>query len=140
MSEPRLLLVEDSSEDVLFFRRAVREAGLGCSLEVAADGQEAINRLQVGGEMALSHVILDLKLPRMSGLEILAWMRSRPDLRERPVIILTSSQVPSDIQKASELGIDAFLVKPVSFRELVDVVRVIADRWKFPTAAAPKPV
>ena len=67
-------------------------------------------------------------------LEILAWVRAHPVLAALPVIILTSSQVPSDIHKADALGVDAFLVKPVSFKALVDIVHEIAGRWKIPVA------
>lgn len=139
MSHPKILLVEDSPEDVLFFKKAFVQAGLICSLEVANDGQEAMDRLASGAGTDPSHVILDLKVPRFSGLEVLSWIRSHPLLVRMPAIILTSSQVPSDIQKATALGVDAFLVKPVSFRSLVEVVQGIADRWKIPTGLAQKP-
>jgi CheY-like chemotaxis protein len=139
MSSPKILLVEDSSEDVLFFKKAFVQAGLVCSLEVATDGQEAMERLAAGVGTDPSHVVLDLKLPRFSGLEVLSWIRSHPVLDRMPVIILTSSQLPTDIQKATALGIDAFLVKPVSFRDLVGVVHGIADRWKIPTGVVQKP-
>jgi len=138
MSSPKILLVEDSSEDVLFFKKAFVQAGLVCSLEVAVDGQEAMERLASGAGTDPSHVVLDLKLPRFSGLEILSWMRTHPVLVRMPAIILTSSQLPMDIQKATALGVDAFLVKPVSFRDLVEVVHGIARRWKIPTGVAQK--
>src|SRR5258708_26045381 len=86
-----------------------------------------------------SHVILDLKVPRFSGLEVQSWIRSHPVIVGMPAIILTSSQVPSDIQKATALGVDAFLVKPVLFRNLVEVVTGIAERWRIPTGLAQKP-
>ena len=139
MNSPRILLVEDSSEDVLFFKKAFIQAGLVSSLDVATDGQEAMERLSAGAGTDHSHVLLDLKLPRFSGLEVLSWIRTHPVLADLPVIILTSSQLPMDVQKATSLGIDAFLVKPVSFRDLVEVVRGIGERWRIPTGLVQKP-
>ena len=136
MSLSRVLLVEDSPEDILFFRKACAQAGWTWPLEVVKDGQEAVDSLSArqGSDTCPSHLILDLKLPGVSGLQILEWIRAHPVLATLPVIILTSSQVPSDIHQASALGVDAFLVKPVSFKALVDVVHEIAARWKIPVA------
>jgi len=137
MTAPRVLLVEDSKEDVLFFRRAVAQAGWECVLEVAVDGQEAIRRLSAtDAPESPTHAVLDLKMPRVSGLEVLAWIRAHPTLGRLPVAILTSSQVASDVSQAEALGIDAFLVKPVSFKGLLDIVRSIGERWKIPVAIA----
>ena len=136
MTGSRLLLVEDTPEDSLFFRKALVQAGLQCSLEVLSDGQRVVDRLVEGDGPLPSRVVLDLKLPGLSGLEILAWIRAHPGLQHLPVIILTSSQVPSDVHTANVLGVAAFLVKPVSFKSLVEVVQGIAERWKIPIAAA----
>jgi len=137
MTVPRVLLVEDSKEDVLFFRRAVSQAGWECALEVAQDGEEAIRRLSAADAPdAPTHAILDLKMPHVSGLEVLTWIRAHPKLGKLPVVILTSSQVASDVRQAEALGIDAFLVKPVSFKGLLDIVRSIGERWKIPVAIA----
>ena len=141
MSGPRILLVEDSGEDVLFFKRAIAQAGWVCQLEVSSDGQQAIDRLSAS-EPPPSHVLLDLKMPNVSGLEVLAWLRGHPTFRHLPVIILTSSQLPSEMRQANDLGIDAFLVKSVTFKGLLDHVRQIAGRWKIPLQAGdqkPKP-
>jgi two-component system response regulator len=132
----RILLVEDSSEDVLFFKRAAAKAGLRCSLEVVQNGQLAIDRLSAGPSPLPTHILLDLKMPLVSGLEVLAWIRSHPDVATLPVIILTSSQLSSDSSRANELGVDAFLVKPVSSKALLDIVREIAGRWNIPVGIA----
>jgi two-component system response regulator len=136
VSPNRILLVEDSAEDVLFFKRAVAKAALRCSLEVVANGQLAIDRLSAGALPRPTHVLLDLKMPLVSGLEVLAWIRSQPAVATLPVIVLTSSQLSSDSSRANELGVDAFLVKPVSSKALLDIVRVIAERWNIPVGIA----
>ena len=128
-ADPALLVVEDSEDDLLFLRRAFREAGLSTPLLPAVDGQEAIARLS-GTAPRPTHVLLDLKLPRKSGLELLAWLRERPEHRHLPVIVLTSSRETSDIDRARSFGVGDYFVKPVSFPELVDVVRAIAGLWK----------
>jgi CheY-like chemotaxis protein len=129
----RILLVEDNAEDVLFFKRALAQAGVKCAIETAPDGQRAVEQL-TGGDT--SHVLLDLKLPRKSGLEVLEWMRSQPRLRELPVIVLTSSELRDDHERAEALGIDGYFVKPVSTKGLVEIVRAIANRWKIPAENA----
>lgn len=138
----RILLVEDSKEDVLFFKRAIDKAGLKCELEVVHDGQEAVDRLSESASSGVdssmpSHILLDLKLPGLSGLEILAWLRSHPRYNRIPVMILTSSRLPSDVNRAKSLGIDEYFVKPISFHELLEIVRTIAARWKIRRAAPP---
>ena len=129
MSRPVILLVEDNAEDVRFFKRAAAKAGLGCRLIVADDGQKAVDLLSSGSDGGPTHVLLDLKVPRKSGLEVLAWIRSHATLDRMPVIVLTSSEVQSDIQQAQALGVDAYLVKPLTSAALVGVARRIADRW-----------
>jgi two-component system response regulator len=136
VSAVRILLVEDSTEDVLFFKRAAAKAGLRCSLEVVENGQLAIDLLSADAAPKPTHVHLDLKMPLVSGLEVLAWIRSHPAVATLPVIILTSSQLASDSSRANELGVDAFLVKPVSSKALLEIVREIAGRWNIPVEIA----
>lgn len=140
MSGPTILLVEDDPDDVAFFKRALAKAGLSCDLRVAEDGQQAMDQLSAGSDSGKasasrkpSHVLLDLKLPRKSGLEVLEWIRSHATLGRMPVIVLTSSELPSDVEQAQALGVDAYLVKPLSSMALLDTVRKIADRWKIPS-------
>jgi CheY-like chemotaxis protein len=129
MSEPIVLLVEDDPEDVLFFKRSLVKAGFSWNVRVAEDGQKAVDQLS-GPASGLSHVLLDLKLPVKSGLEVLEWIRKHPALGSLPVIVLTSSDVPSDVERARSLGVDAYLIKPLTTAALVDTIRTIADRWK----------
>lgn len=130
---PRVLLVEDDDNDVLFFTRALRACGAELDLEVAGDGQSAIERLSGGGPRP-DRVILDLKLPRRSGLEVLAWIRSSPSLKDLSVTILTSSGEPSDLARIRELGIEEYIVKPVSYQGLLEIVATLCGNWKIRTA------
>lgn len=125
---PRLLLVEDDPNDVLFLRKAFTKIGWEVPLHVETDGLGALDHLcrrgaQVGRDPSQcpTHVILDLKLPRVSGLEVLKGIRSASDLCALPVILLTSSHEPEDIARAFALGCDGYLVKPVTFENLVRV-------------------
>ena len=129
-----ILVVEDSEDDFIFLNRAFRRAGLSTPLHPAFDGLDAIDRLSGTGPRP-THVLLDLKLPRKSGLEVLGWLRERPELRQLPVVILTSSREKADMDRARALGIGDYFVKPVSFPELVEVVRAIAGLWNLEQAA-----
>lgn len=134
---PIILLVEDDENDRLFFERAVRKSGYGWKIAVAGTGREAVDYLSGTGKFSdrsvhpvPTHVLLDLKLPELSGLEVLEWIRTRSGHRELPVIVLSSSREPSDIDRAKTLGVDAYEVKPVEFKALLLTVRAIADRWR----------
>lgn len=127
-SDP-LLLVEDNEDDVFIFRRAFRRAGLSHPLQVAADGQEAIEYLAGAGRYAdrathpwPSLVFLDLKLPRRSGHEVLAWIAGQPELPRVPVIVLTSSAEARDLQRSRELGALHYLVKPPTPDALAELI------------------
>jgi CheY-like chemotaxis protein len=138
--EPRtfpVLVVEDSPDDVLFIRRAFSKARLVNPLQFAEDGEQAIAYLSGTGGYAdrTAHplpmlILLDLKLPRLSGLEFLAWLRGQqPDLRRIPVVVLTSSRESSDVNRAYELGASTYLVKPVSFDGLLELVKQLGIYW-----------
>jgi len=134
MTPSSVLLVEDSPTDVLFMRRAWKAAEVGRTLQVAKDGEEALAYLAGEGIYAdrstypvPAYVLLDLKIPLLSGLEVLAWIRKNILLRELPVYILTSSEQPDDVRRAKELGISEYLVKPNSYSDLLALVRRIAS-------------
>lgn len=134
----RVLLVEDSRDDVHFFKRAWDKLGMEGELEVAEDGEAAVQRLSRGPRV--THVVLDLKLPKRAGLDVLAWLRSSPDVRSIPVIVLTSSTEKTDQERASRLGVDAYLIKPVNFASLRVLLGEIAALWGIPCAQAPLPL
>ncbi len=131
-----ILLIEDSPDDVFFLKNAFKEAGLHNPLYVAKDGNEAKEYL--GGKDAFADreqfplpllTFLDLKLPRVMGLDVLKWIRGQPELRSLIVIILTSSQQVSDIERAYELGANAYLVKPSSPADLREIAIGIKKFW-----------
>lgn len=131
----RVLLVEDDDNDVLFFQRALRGCGAQLDLETSRDGDAAVQRLSRGD--LPDRIVLDLKLPRRSGLEVLAWIRSNPALRHLSVTIMTSSGEPSDLARIRELGIEDYIVKPVSYQALLEIVSTLCRKWNVPMVAPP---
>jgi CheY-like chemotaxis protein len=128
--EPTILLVEDDSNDVLLVRRAFRRAGLSARIEVASDGEAAVAYLAAMPTDSIPGlVLLDLKLPRRPGLDVLHWLRQQPGLRRLPVVVLTSSRESTDVNRAYDLGANSFLVKPVGFTELLEMVRTLGLYW-----------
>lgn len=131
-----ILHVEDDPNDVLLIARAFRKAGLSAQIHVVNDGEQALHYL--GGNNSFAErerfplpslVLLDLKLPRKSGIEVLEWIRSQPGVKRIPVVMLTSSKQSVDINRAYELGVNAYLVKPVNFDGLVDLVKTLDSFW-----------
>ena len=134
--ESIILLVEDSEEDILLFKRAFRNARIANTLNVVKDGEEAIKYLSGEGPHADRDrypfpflVLLDLRLPKLSGFEVLAWIRERSQLNELIVVVLTNSDHVPDVAKARELGANSYLVKPGNFEELVEMMKRIRGRW-----------
>jgi len=129
-----MLLVEDSQDDVLFFRRAMGKAGVTCPLHVATNGAEAVDYLgkflqEDAQGFSPRLVLLDLQLPKIKGLEVLKWIREQPNLRTLIVIIHTSSHLESEIEKAYQLGANSFLVKASCADELVRMLTLIKAYW-----------
>jgi CheY-like chemotaxis protein len=132
-----LLLVEDNEADILFFRRALAKVREGVPLDVVTNGVAAVQALSGDeGHPLPSLVLLDLKLPRMSGLEVLEWMRTQPPLSGVRVVVLTSSSEESDIRRAHALGVAAYVVKPVDFIGLRGVIEALLAFWENPSASA----
>lgn len=137
MTAQTILLVEDNPDDVLLLQRAFKKAGLSHSLQVVSHGEEAVDYLAGGGGFAdrAQHpfpalMLLDLQIPRRSGHEVLEWLRAQGEgLRRLPVVVFTSSREPRDINRAYELGANSYLVKPVSFDTLLDMVRELEHYW-----------
>ena len=131
-----ILLVEDDSNDILFVQRAFRQANLDNPIRIVKDGDEAVSYL--GGKNKYANrdiyplpalILLDLKLPRRSGLEVLAWIRQQKNLKRIPVVVLTSSKESLDVDKAYDLGVNSYLVKPVKFEALATMVEVLDAYW-----------
>lgn len=140
-----LLLIEDSEDDVFFFQVAMRKLELTHLLVVARDGREGLQRLQesVSGTMGggpFDLVLLDLKLPYVNGLEVLAWMQSLPPGLRPPVVVLTTSEKESEVQLASRLGAAAVLLKPNRSEQLVELLRALDAQWLRATPTPPSPI
>ncbi|BCT68853.1 response regulator [Nitrosospira sp. NRS527] len=126
-----ILLIEDNPMDVDLTRRAFIRHNLANPLEVMRDGQEAIDFVAGwrAGDPVPSVILLDLKLPKISGLEVLRVIRAHPDIGTVPVVVLTSSAEDDDIRKAYLLGANSYIVKPVDFEKFIDVARQIELYW-----------
>ena len=129
--ENKILHVEDNPDDVMLMNLAFSRAGIAAKLHVVNDGDEAIAALENGarGGGTPVCVLLDVKLPRVSGLEVLAWIRKQPNLKRLPVILLTSSSQTGDINRAYDLGANSFLVKPPDLDSLTQLVKTVAHYW-----------
>ena len=131
-----ILLVEDDPNDVLLIRRAFRKSDVVNPIQVVGDGEEAIAYLSGRGPYADREryplpvlLLLDLKLPRKSGFEVLEWLRQQPGLKRLPVAVLTSSAETPDINRAYDLGANSYLVKPVRFEGLLRMVQTLNLYW-----------
>ncbi len=131
-----ILLVEDDANDVMLIKRAFRKACIANPLQIVENGEEAINYLAGKGTYSDREkypipilILLDLKLPRKSGYEVLTWIRRQPGLKRIPVVMLTSSNQISHINKAYDLGANSYLVKPVGFDALLDMVKTLNLYW-----------
>jgi CheY-like chemotaxis protein len=135
-SDGVILLIEDDANDVLLVQRAFKRLNIVNDFQVARDGEEAIAYLAGEGPFGDRHtypipvvVLLDLKLPKKSGLEVLEWVKGQDGLRRIPVIALTSSRETSDVNRAYDLGVSSYLVKPVTFTALVDLLTQVDVYW-----------
>jgi CheY-like chemotaxis protein len=136
MSGTCILHVEDEETDLLLLRLAFQEAGIALPVQVATDGQMAVDYLSGAGPFADRHkfplpclVLLDLKLPRKSGFEVLEWLRAQPMLRRIVVIVLTSAENEHEIVRAYELGANSYVVKPIDIAQRLQTCRVLKDWW-----------
>jgi CheY-like chemotaxis protein len=131
-----ILLVDDDENDALLARMAFEKSGVTNPIHWAKDGAEAVAYLQGDGIYADRRLhpfpelmILDLKMPRMTGLELLEWIGQRPHYRVIPTIVMTSSRLQHDIEKAYHLGANTYMVKPSSFEELVIMAKRAHEYW-----------
>ena len=128
-----ILLVEDDHNDVLLIKRAFQKVNIANPIIVVNDGEQAISYL-AGREPYVDRalpmlVLLDLKLPRKSGHEVLEWLRQQSTLKRLPVVVLTASSESSDVNLAYDLGANSYLVKPVTFDSLVQMVKTLNLYW-----------
>jgi CheY-like chemotaxis protein len=132
----RVLVAEDDPSDVFFLRRAFSLAGLPAALHFVRDGQEAIDYLEGGKQFSDRDayplpdlMLLDLKMPRLNGFDVLDWLRSKPGLNRLLVAVLTSSDQPQDINRAYDLGANSYLLKPHSAEQLADLIKHVQKYW-----------
>jgi CheY-like chemotaxis protein len=131
-----ILLVEDTEDDVFFLMRALKSAEIPNPVQVAVDGQQALDYLSGEGAYAdrAAHplpflVLLDLKLPYVMGLDVLKWIRARREFDGIIVAVLTSSQQDHDITETTRLGGNFYFVKPPSKQKLTELMRNLAEHW-----------
>lgn len=127
MREKTILLVDDSPDDELLTIDALRQASIKNVIRVARDGAEAIEVLK--SEQPPDLVLLDLKLPKVAGFDVLRSIRERPETRFLPVIVVTSSSEPSDMERAYLGGANSYVRKPVDYDEFLKAVRTLGQYW-----------
>ena len=132
-----ILLVEDNPDDEELTLRALRENRLANPIHVVRDGEEALEFLSCTGRYAalepakwsLKVILLDLKLPKVSGIDVLRHIKSDKRLRRVPVVVMTSSREERDIVKSYALGVNSYIVKPVDFEQFTEAVRTLGMYW-----------
>jgi len=135
--EARVLVIEDNADDILFLKRAFVKAGINVLDRIIDDGQDALDFFEgrgIYGNRAdyplPTHVLLDLKVPKVNGLDILDWLRRRESFQRLPVMVLSSSGERADRERALRLGVDGYFMKPSRGDQLLDIVREINSVWK----------
>jgi CheY-like chemotaxis protein len=131
-----VLLVEDDSNDVLFIQRAFSRVNPAITIHVVKDGDAAVDYLNGSGDYGdrdryplPSLILLDLKLPRRSGIEVLQWIRQKDSIKRIPVVVLTSSRERLDVDLSYDVGVNSYLVKPVSFDDLSIMIKALNTYW-----------
>lgn len=135
LAHPAILLVEDNEDDVFIMKLALRRSGVDYPLRIISDGQQALDYLS-GSSPSTDReghpfpfvVFLDLKLPYISGFEVLARIRQRPELNALPVVVLTSSSESKDSERAYALGAQSYLVKPPTAQNLRDIFHSLGNQ------------
>ena len=131
----RILIAEDNANDAELTMGALQNNRLGNELLLVRDGAQALDYLYCraayagrrDGHPAL--VLLDLKMPKVDGLEVLRQVKSDPALKHIPIVILTSSREEQDVVRSYDLGVNAYVVKPVAFAEFIDAVKLLGGFW-----------
>jgi chemotaxis family two-component system response regulator Rcp1 len=133
MGNNHVLLVEDSDKDSRLILEAFKELGIKCDVSVARDGVEAMDYLLKNGEFAGAKtpdvVILDIKLPRKNGIEVLKEIRANEKISNIPVVMLTNSDTRTDILESYDYQANSYITKPIAVADLFDVVKYISQTW-----------
>jgi len=140
----KVLIVEDNSNDLELTLEALEEYHMANAVDVTRDGAEALDYLYCRGAFAdrvpinPAVILLDLKLPKVDGLEVLRAIRSDPALKLIPVVVLTSSREERDLVTSYQLGVNAYVVKPVNFHDFIEAVRQLGMFWGIINEAPPE--
>jgi len=129
MKKVDLFLVEDNPHDAHILRRILKKEGLTESVHWVKDGEAAVINLVEQEAWMPKLILLDIKLPKVSGLEVLSQIRNNEKIKEVPVIMLTSSYQQVDVNKAYQLGVNGYLIKPDNYIELKETLIIIAKFW-----------
>jgi CheY-like chemotaxis protein len=145
VNERMILLVEDDPDHEALTIRALKKANIANNIRVAHDGEEALNMLfGKGGDDALPFlpqvILLDLKLPKIDGLEVLRRIRESESTRMLPVVVLTSSDEESDVMRSYKLGVNSYIRKPVNFTDFAEATRQLGMYWLVLNEAPPMPL
>lgn len=124
-----ILLIEDDEVDLMTVERALHEIHITNPLQIARNGEDALAMLQDPGNKRPGIILLDLNMPRMNGVEFLRAVKSDAELRRMPVVVLTSSREEQDRVESFNLGVAGYMIKPVDYRQFVEVVRTIDLYW-----------
>ena len=131
-----ILLAEDRDDDIALITKSFERAGVTTPVFVVRDGEEAVMYLSGVGRYASRDeyplpnlLLLDLKMPRMDGFEVIKWIRAQPGLRNLVIVVLTSSEAIRDVNRAYELGANSFLVKPMEFSNATALSEMINRYW-----------
>jgi CheY-like chemotaxis protein len=142
MKSDLILIAEDNDDYVVLLRRSLQKGALLNPVFVVRDGEETIAYLKGEGKFADRYeyplptlLLLDLKMPGKNGFEVLEWIREQPGLRRLRIVVLTTSDSPQDIDKAYELGANAFMVKPLERKDFLQMTEAIKGYWLWMSAA-----
>jgi len=131
----RILIVDDSPKDVELVIAALAEKNLANEVDVAEDGEEALDYLHKRGQFAErlngnpAVILLDIKMPKMDGIQVLKYIRSEPKFKTIPVIMVTSSCEERDLVESYKLGANSYVVKPVDIAQFIDAIKVLGQYW-----------
>jgi CheY-like chemotaxis protein len=131
-----ILLAEDDRNDAEIFTHALERSGCASKLQIVRDGDEVMDYLQAHGKFRnrKAHpfpdiILLDLKMPRVNGLELLAWLKKSPEYSKIPKIMLSGSGLQGDVEQAYKLGVNTYFTKPFRMEKLEHLIRAIIDYW-----------
>jgi CheY-like chemotaxis protein len=128
----KILLVEDNPVDIDLTKRAFKKQNIECEIQIANDGEEACRALsdwENGRTEPPNIILLDLKMPRMNGFDVLKVFKNSEISRNIPIIVLTSSNEEKDINKAYQYGANSYLLKPIDYGEFLNLVQIIINYW-----------